>query len=325
MANEAIWEFPCHQGVEWKDVEKEVFLLQRTTPLFGNPDPVLTTVLIGLGILVLEEATAGLIRTAFKELYGKIKRSREERQKLRILRKRLFPFFLGADTFVGVRYPWFATTEKRLSIRDLQAAGGVMQGVLYTICSLIRRKPPIAIIQDKVDLAGNLIAIGGPIPNWYTRNLLYASKIDLPYRFRLDVESGLEKQSPAQLRQAGYLEGKAQPRWYVANPDGSVAKTSKGEETKPLLARKHTLRDFFMIVKTPNVFDGAKDTRALVLTGCHGLGTWAAGLSLKKLHVLEAIEKEAGNGYFQALGAVSASKKGKPDEDTIEIGPIVKL
>lgn len=325
MNKESVWNYPCHRGVEWEEVKKEVFLLERTMPQFSNPEPILIGVIIGLGILALEEATKGLIRAAFRELYGKAKKSREERRKLKVLRKELFLDFLGTDMFVGVRYPWFEKPEQRLSRRDLGSLRGIMEGFIYTLCSLIRKKPSIKKIEDRVDFARNLVVIGGPIPNWYTRNLMYASELDLPCRFRLDVAVDLKNYTPAQLREAAYLEGKPQPEWYIANRDGSVARTLKGEETKPVVVSGKTIRDFFMIMKVPNIAPEAKGSRALVLAGCHGLGTWAAGLSLKELDILEAVEKEAGDGYFQALGSVLANRRGEPDKETIKIGPIIKL
>jgi hypothetical protein len=323
MSTEDVWKLPCHQGVEWERVKKEVFLLERSLPHFSNPEP--TTVLIGLCFVVLEEITVGLIRDSFKEIYGKVKKNFEERRELRNIRKNLFPFFIAADLFVGTRYPWFDEVERKVSPRDLKSIGGVIDGFISTLCSLINKKPSTKLIQGKVDFLRNLIAVGGPIPNWYVRNLMYASNLDLPYKFRLDVTPELQTQGPDQLRRVGYEVVKSKPPWYIANRDGTIAETDYGEETKPILDSSAVIKDFFMIIKAPNVFPGAESTQALVLAGCHGLGTWAAGLALKNYNFLKTIEKEAGRGYFQVIGSVCANKKGQPDEETIEIGRVKRI
>lgn len=84
------------------------------------------------------------------------------------------------------------------------------------------------------------------------------------------------------------------------------------------------IRDFFMIIKCPNIYPEAKNKKALVLAGCHGLGTWVAGLALKKLDILKKIEEKVG-GDFQAVGSVTSDDKGFPDISTIKVGPIVSF
>lgn len=117
--------------------------------------------------------------------------------------------------------------------------------------------------------------------------------------------------------------GKKQPLWAIANREGNVAKIN-GEELKPVYSGEKCVKDYFMIIKAQNIHPAAKDNvPCLVLAGCHGPGTSAAGLALKKLEVLKEIDQRS-RGYFQAIGETTIQRR-KPKEDSIRLLDVIPL
>jgi hypothetical protein len=57
----------------------------------------------------------------------------------------------------------------------------------------LNEEAPERILSDPtltINFAGDLIAVGGPISNLYTRNLMYGDDVALPYRYDLNPDDG---------------------------------------------------------------------------------------------------------------------------------------
>ncbi len=305
-----IWENECHRTVDWKLLEDHFLVEKPGWARFSE----LVLVLFVAPLLV---AVAGGIAVQEYGIWRKRHQERrEEEEEAEVLRSMLFPFG-EAELFVGPRYHWMEKKDKKVSRNDIKALGDHLKGVIYAICSFIRRKPAVKITEDKIDFSKPLIASGGPIPNWYTRNLMYGGDIDLPYKFRLDVTEELRRMSPEGLREAGVKVGKEEPRWVMADRLGNIPKIN-GMELKPVFSGTKCIRDYFMIIRARNIHPANKgNTPCLILAGCHGPGTAAAGLAVKKLEILREINKKA-RGYFQAIGDTAVQRR-KPVENTIRL------
>ena len=57
-----------------------------------------------------------------------------------------------------------------------------------------------------VDFSGDIVSIGGPIPNFFTRNVMYGPLLSLPYVFNLNpknINKNLRDYTPEKLRRVG--------------------------------------------------------------------------------------------------------------------------
>jgi|GEM_PF-1217529 len=181
-----------------------------------------------------------------------------------------------------------------------------------------------------VDFTSDLISIGGPIPNFYTRKVMYGDDIDLPYKFDLNppgVEDDLASYSPEQLREIGLDDDRSlghRPNWRIVDETGDPLEPP-GDKTIPDWGNGQWTRDYFTVAKVPNVHPGAppvdraETKRALILAGCHGLGTRAALEALKSGEILDTIESEVQDGYFQLVGKVRRGGDAAITADDIDI------
>lgn len=303
-----IWEYECHKTVDWSEVQTH-YLVMKTV----ISSPVIE--------IIVPSVLGPFIGAAIAKIWGHFERHRGEKREAKRLSSILFPFE-EAQAFVGPRYPWMK--KKEVSQNDLKAIGYHLKGLIYAICSFARRKPIVRVKEDKIDFAKPLFSSGGPIPNWYTRNVMYGKEIDLPYKFRLDVTDELREMPPDKLRKAGVKAARQKPNWFIADKLGKPFKVN-GKEAKPVYVENKLIEDYFMIISTRNIHPDAKNTNVpcLIVAGCHGPGTAAAGSALKNLDILNQIESNV-KGNFQAIGWTRV-KNGKPLKDTIKLHEIVSV
>lgn len=169
--------------------------------------------------------------------------------------------------------------------------------------------------ETDVDFSSDVISIGGPISNLFTRNVIYGTDISLPYRFDLNpagVDDDLSTYSPQQLREIGLSDDREfghRPNWSIVDKNGEAPKIQE-KETIPKWGDGAWDLDYFMVAKVPNTHPAApplrqaETKRALILAGCHGYGTRAALEALKSGDILETINSKVEDGYFQLIGRV---------------------
>lgn len=188
--------------------------------------------------------------------------------------------------------------------------------------------------QTGVDFSSDLVSVGGPIANFYTRNVMYDTRdgpdFSLPYRFDLNppgVQDDLTEYPPQKLREIGLADDRElgrRPNWCLVDEGGETLDI-QGDQSRPNWRDGNWMTDYFTVAKVPNVHPDAPplhraDTkRVLILAGCHGFGTRAALEALKSGDILETIESEVNDGYFQLIGRVKRGDGPEITPNDIEI------
>jgi len=344
------WGEPCYDSVGWPRVSEDSNLLYRVED--GSwALTFVSTVVAG---------TAGTL--AYELLEPMVQRKLRERRSLSVedVHERvaqledLIPFVGTADVFLGQRRPWMA--DKFEGVREFlddlgdrpedelydldQIAGYSTNELLQTLDFLVTTnlalhdEGPVDVFSDstlEVDFGRDLIAIGGPISNHYTRNLMYGDHVDLPYRYDLNPDDGSDDIAdipPTELRELGLTDERGfdeRPNWRLVDRNGNLPRI-RNRATKPMRRNGVWKQDYFTIIKAPNIHPSARkrvgtETYSLVLSGCHGLGTRAAIRALQTEHVLDTLDEEAGDGFFQAIGSVKQPESGAIDADRIVVEP----
>lgn len=193
------------------------------------------------------------------------------------------------------------------------------------------RPKDILLAEDtSVDFSSDVVSIGGPIANLYTRNVMYGDDVSLPYRFDLNpvgVDDDLREYTPQELRRISLADDRElghRPNWRIVDRDGEPLEIL-GDATVPNWRDGQWVTDYFTVAKLPNPHPSApplrraETRRTLLLAGCHGFGTRAALEALKSGDVLETIESQAADGYFQLVGRVRRAEGARITADNIEI------
>ena len=330
------WSAPCYETVDWEGVvESDSELIYRVE----KGSWVLTfvsTVLAGTVGTVAYESLQPWIQQKVDAYRAD---GDDERERWGADLRDLFPFVNFSDVFIGQRH---SGAERKLSeigdyIADLAdesvydedhiegySTNELFQTLDFVIATNIalNDEGPERVLSDPsltTDFTGDLIAVGGPISNFYARNLMYGDSIDLPYRYDLNPDDGsadTSDASPLELREVGLNDNKGferRPNWCLVERDGTAPEVGN-RPARPERRGETWIRDYFTIVKAPNVHPDAMATygtepKVLSVSGCHGFGTRAAISALQDREVLTTLEAEADDGYFQALGRV----KRRPD------------
>jgi hypothetical protein len=340
------WERPCYDTVNWSVVEDDSNLLYRVKE--GSWTLSLVSTVVG-------SVTANLMEPWIKQkLQQRRQQPEEEVTELVTQLEMLVPFVNHADVFLGRRRPWI---HEKLS--DLKAFLGeaanlgddiyddmdhlgtyssneLLQTLDFLISTNIALNDagPTDVFTDTdatVDFSGDLIAVGGPIVNFYTRNLMYGDIIDLPYRYDLNPDDGSDETGdilPRELRSIGLTDNRGfdrRPNWCLVDENGEFPTISK-KRTRPERRNDTWIRDYFTIIKSTNIHPDAtakhgENPTSLVLSGCHGFGTRAAITALKTDHVLETLQREVGDADFQAIGRVKRAGGPKIDGSQIVVPP----
>lgn len=226
------------------------------------------------------------------------------------------PFSANAEFVLGPRYDWVA--DGAVSLRDLAVTVRLIEFFLEANIHLTG-EPPTDVrrlaVEPEIDYSRNVISVGGPVPNWYTRNVMYGDEVDVPYRFNLNpgpAQKDLRDYTPGELRSVGHRDTEPfeeVPDWYIADGRGDPVVVD-GEPARPT-SRPSLARDYFTIVKAPNVHRRADpaDKQCLILAGCHGLGTMASAKALESPRFLEEIHSQVGGEPFQAIGRVTVTEE----------------
>jgi hypothetical protein len=170
------------------------------------------------------------------------------------------------------------------------------------------------------NLDGPVVSIGGPLPNFYTRRVMYDEEFDLKYRFDLNpdnVEEDLSEVPPNELRSKGLKDQEdfsSRPEWKIVDKSGDIPKIENAP-TKPKRSDDRWYRDYFTVFRVPNPYQDSEressQKRSLVCAGCHGLGTRTAVESVIDGTVREKIdERGLSDGSFQLLGRVKRQNDG---------------
>ena len=341
------WSAPCYETVDWGGaVEPDSELVYRVEE--GSWElTFVSTVLAG---------TVGTV--AYESLQPWIERKidayradgDDERDRRSDDLKDLFPFVNYADIFIGQRH---SGSERKLGeigdyLADLADADGsvydedhvkgystnelfqTLDFVIATNIALTDEGPERVFSDPSItaDFTGDLVAVGGPISNLYTRNLMYGDSVDLPYRYDLNPDDGsanISDASALELRDIGLNDDRFErrPNWRLIEHDGSAPEVGN-RPARPERRGETWIRDYFTIVKAPNVHPDAAAThgaepKVLSVSGCHGFGTRAAIRALQDREVLATLEAEAADGYFQALGRVKRRRDAGLEDAQISV------
>lgn len=319
-----IWKYRCHAKVNWNDVASETEPVTRTE--YGS-------IIVEHTIFALRILDSPTVRDAAK----RSARLPEHIQEWRNRNDKPLPedieavvgFARETEFFVGYRQNWLPESRSKKDEAGAENLVRFLNEMLPYLDGVERDDITYDTIvpgAEMVDFERNLISVGGPVANWYTRNLLYGDEQELPYKFNLNPEPeriDLADCSPYELRLVGRSPDSRldrSPNWHITGADGNPA-TFGNEEAKPewSIADQQWETDYFMIVKTKNVHPSAKHIprTSLTVAGCHGFGTYAAIESLLDPDVVETLAEEAGDGFFQAIGRVTRGddQNSEGDED----------
>lgn len=344
--NGETWDDPCYDTVSWPVVEDDSNLLYRVEE--GSWTLSLVSTVVG-GV------AANMMEPWIKrKLRQRRQQPEEDVAELVTQLEMLVPFVNHADVFIGRRRPWIREKLSDLGeflseVADLgediyddidhlgtYSSNELLQTLDFLVSTNIALNDagPTSVFADAdatVDFSGDLIAVGGPIANHYTRNLMYGSTVELPYRYDLNPDDGSDETSditPTELRSIGLTDNRGfdrRPNWCLVDENGAFPIISN-TKTRPERRDNTWMRDYFTIIKSPNIHPEAtakhgENPTSLVLSGCHGFGTRAAIAALKTDHVLETLQREAGDAFFQAIGRVKRAGGPKIDGSQIVVPP----
>lgn len=323
------WEQKCYEHVDWTEIKLEnghliQYLGDSTTSNDKKGKIIKEGLKVGaeVGVPVALAVISPLYGAASKAAIEFYKRYDENKRKsIEELYNTVFQLkkersFIGT----GERETWMDSTKK-VNLNDI-AAGQFIKGLTCAFSS-VGAKPKEVKSTKNMDFKYNLYLVGGPIPNAYTRNVLYGeygkeaiSPIKTPYKFRLDIE-GHGSDSPLELKSISHEK---EPNWYICDRGGN--KINYGT---PEIVNRVLIKDSFMIIKCKNIYPYAhENTKSFIFAGCHGLGTSAAGALIKNEIYIRKICSKVGDNDFQLVGQVSRQlyESGiyeRFDEDSINI------
>lgn len=307
----SIWDKKCYEPVSWDEIGQEgsthyIHPVGDTALVLNQKkEKIAKKAIIGGGIVGTSLALFEVIYPLFGVVSAAISAgiliydsiNEQERRRIEEVYNELFPIKGRGYIGVGEREPWMNSAEK-LSLYDIGSTGHIVEGIAHGF-SLFRAKPK-EVKDIKIDLKDNLYMAGGPIPNAYSRNVLYGKAIQTPYKFRFDLNEKLANRSPTDLKRVSY---KTEPNWSICDESGRDYGTPKIEDGK-------FIEDYFMIIKCKNIYPQArKNAKSVIFAGCHGPGTSAAGALIKNKDLLNYIYTEVGNDDFQLIGRVSIERK----------------
>jgi hypothetical protein len=285
----------CHATVPWRKVEPILIQRSRRGSFFLEVGSLFLSI---VGPRILESGES------------KIQQRLEERgEEIGSDLRELAPFINHADFFVGARHDW---EEHGIGFGDEKIIRHMVDAFYQMNVQLAGEGPKsVDKTSTVVDFSRHLVSVGGPIPNWYFRNLMYGNEVDLPYKFHLNPEPervDLSDKTPKELRRLGRKDTsvfQAEPNWFIADSTGAPADVFKDNAIPEYGDVGDWITDYFMILKAPNIHPACDHNRRILsVAGCHWLGGMGAIDSLTDSTVLSRIKEEVGDGDFQALGRV---------------------
>lgn len=254
--------------------------------------------------MVLPIAWSEIRRRIFKEF-----------ERRRIVSK-LFGFCRNADFVIGMRKPWIE--DNPWGSYDVIA----VEDTLTNLSKVFAGRPeiPEKDTSPEFDPSRNIISVGGPIPNTFTRKVMGVQKPDdesrLPYSFNL-TPPGYKGKTFLELQKM-----EPEPNWGIMKSDTNEEiyipeYYEKGERGK-------CRRDYGMIIKVKSVIENApRGRKNLVLAGCHGFGTIAAARALGDENILRTIWEKVGDKDFQAI--IMCDVNEKDEIEYIELLEVTQL
>lgn len=288
------WQAKCYETVDWDLLRAPgsphgLTVLANHRPSFWRR--------LGRGLwngtrkVFADEAVVRFFEAGLETAATVAQRTPEDLEAFRGMCAMLFPMDRPADVVVGKRSPGAGAEE--VAAPDQAATQEVLKGlgcILDQPYTRFAAKGGLPFQRGSANFA-----VGGPIPNALARNVLYGPRPP-PVRFRLDVAPGLAHRSPDALK-AGRLEG--EPEWFLCDEDGRPT-----QHGKPVRAGGRVTVDQFTIVKTRHPDRRSSGASAVVLAGCHGLGTMAAGRLLRSAPDLARLCQQTKGRDFQVVGQV---------------------
>jgi len=240
---------------------------------------------------LLEIFVGELVSISLSALFGGIKsRIIREYERERFL-SRLFGFCRNADFVIGKRFP--SKEEDPWGDKDVKA----VDDTISNLSKIFSERPKL---EKRERLLGfdpkmNVVSIGGPIANTFTRLVMGVEEPDkkswLPFSFNLRPTPEYRGKNYAELQ-----EIEPGPNW-------SIMKSETGENIYiPEYYEATCRRDYGMIIKVKSRIKEAPPGRKnLILAGCHGFGTIAAARALGDRDILNRIWEEVCEKDFQAI------------------------
>jgi hypothetical protein len=259
----------------------------------GELSPALVEVFLG----ALFSST---LKTAFDRFSDSILRHFSEKWEANKLQARLFGFCRNAEFLIGMskwqmENPWLS--------HDLSA----LETVLDSLRGVFLQKPQTMILFDNpiLRLGSNIVCIGGPIVNVFTR-LAFGLKSPpdlsplIPYSFNLVPDEGFINADWKYL-----FDKRSEGNWSICNSKKTVCYVPERHEIIEENGQKSYVypRDYAMIIRLSSI---CKETwqhgrRLLIIAGCHGVGTLAATRAIADHSCLNEIAARGGERDFQAI------------------------
>ena len=309
MIKISIWDKRCYESVNWNET------VDAMSPhcVYSLGDSTLADKKRkGEIIKVGAEIAIPAILAVISPLYGIIsaglsasiaiyeRYETSEKRRIEEVYNEIFPIKGKSNIGIGEREPWMIS-DKKLNRYDIGAVGYILEGIAYGF-SLVQAKPKEVKERKIVDFKNNLYVAGGPVPNAYSRNVLYGKAIQIPYKFRLDLNDKLANSSPLELKKMSCCE---EPNWYICNENGKEI-----EGGVPKIENENLITDSFLVLKCQNIHPRAgKNTKSVIFAGCHGPGTSAAGALMKNERLVSDIYDEVEDNDFQLIGQVSVKHR----------------
>ena len=245
---------------------------------------------------LLEIFVGELVVISMSELFRGIKRRIIREYERKRFLSRLFGFCKNAEFVIGKREPWKG--EDPWSDKDVKAVEDTISNFSKTFSKM--PEPREEEKAPSFEPKWNVISIGGPIANTFTRMVMKVEKPDdrswLPFSFNLQPSPECQGKDYSGLQR----QIKPAPNW-------SIMRSETGEELYiPEYYEKDEIgvcrRDYGMIIKVKSQIKEAPPGRKnLILAGCHGFGTIAAARALNDEEILNRIWEEVKDRDFQAI------------------------
>lgn len=316
-----MWDQACHSTVPWEEVGGILVQRSRRGSLIFE---IATPVLSGFG-----SAAAPIIIEKLRE-----NSDNNHDESFQTNLEEVLPFITQSDFFVGNRHHW--SSDDPIGPKDKEVIELLTEFFTQLNIEIMQTEPSeVTEVDETVEFDRHLVSLGGPIPNWYSRNLIYGPEVETPYKFCLNPEPDrldLSDYGPRELRTLGrkdHSEFVGEPNWYLANTAGDRAVVDNADaiplyrEEPDGVKPKLWYRDYFTIIKAPNIHPSATPyAQSLVIAGCHGLGGLASIHALQDPDLISKIRAEAGDGYFQAVGRVQETADDEYKITLPEIEPL---
>lgn len=249
----------------------------------------------------------------------------------------LFGFCANADFFTN-REVIGELSEERKEIYDIGDLDGLIRLLEPLIKNIfaIRPKDPKH-FEAPVELSRNLVSIGGPFRNRFSRWMM---KIDPPpvegikisdiptltYTFNLglfklpaeNVGEHLERREQEEGQKLNFPIAKDGVDLYIPEVYYPV------DEARRKAGEYECTRDYGMVIKMKSIHEKGRRNgmKNMMIAGCHSYGTQGAAMMLGEEEVLKEIWEKVGDQDFQVVIAVSVRERKPQRVELLDIVPL---